>query len=70
MTESEMGTECSTYGGKIHIGFCWGNLRERAHLGEHGVDWRIILKLILKDWIGLAYGRHKWRAVVNTAMNI
>jgi len=46
MPESEMGAECSTYGGKIHIGFCWGYLRGRDHLEELGVDWRKILKLI------------------------
>jgi hypothetical protein len=35
----------------------------------------IILKWILKehkkvDWIDLAWGRDKWRAVVNTVMNV
>ena len=26
----------------MYIGFWWGNLRERDHLGEPGVDGRII----------------------------
>jgi hypothetical protein len=34
-------------------------------LEELGIDGRIILK-----WIGLAKDREKWRAVVNTGMNL
>jgi len=30
--------------GKGYTGFCWGNLRERDHLGDPGVDERIILR--------------------------
>jgi hypothetical protein len=46
--------------GEVHTGFWWGDLRERDHLKELGVDGRIILKLILKkldgeaEWIDLA----------------
>jgi hypothetical protein len=29
-------------------GFCWGNLRERDHCGDPGVDGRIILRWIFK----------------------
>jgi len=29
----------------MHSGFLWGNLKERDHLEDLGVDWRIILKL-------------------------
>jgi hypothetical protein len=29
-----------------YAGFCWGNLRERDHLGDTGVDGRIILRRI------------------------
>jgi len=41
-------------------GFWWGNLRERDHLGEPGVDGRIILRWIFRkldgdmEWIELA----------------
>ena len=31
-------------------GFWCGNLRERGHLEDPGVDGRIILKLILRKW--------------------
>jgi hypothetical protein len=30
----------------MHTGFWWGNLRERDHLEDLGVDERIILKYI------------------------
>ena len=36
--------------GKVHAGFWWGNLRERHHLEDLGVDGRIILTLICKKW--------------------
>jgi hypothetical protein len=35
---------------EVHTGFWCGDLREGYHLGDPGVDGRIILKLILKKW--------------------
>jgi hypothetical protein len=29
-----------------YTGFWWGNFKERDHLENHGIDGRIILKLI------------------------
>jgi hypothetical protein len=31
-----------------YTGFWWGNLRERDHLGDPGVDGRVILKWIFR----------------------
>jgi len=37
--KNEMGGECNTYGGgKVYTGFWWGNLKERDHLEDLGVD--------------------------------
>jgi hypothetical protein len=37
---------------KVHRGFWWGDLIERNHLEDLGVDVRIILKWIFKTWNG------------------
>ena len=34
--------------GEAYTGFWWGNLRERDHLGDLGIDGRIILKMDLQ----------------------
>ena len=34
----------------MYTGIWWGNLKERDHLGETGVDKRIILKWIFRKW--------------------
>ena len=48
--KNEMGEACSAYGREeMRIqSFSGGNLRERDHLGDPGVDRRIILRLIFR----------------------
>ena len=36
--------------GEVYTGFWWGNLREREHWGDSGVDGRIILRWIFRKW--------------------
>jgi len=47
-----MSGACSANGGRgeVSTGFWWGNLRERDHLGDPGVDRRITLRLIFRKW--------------------
>ena len=37
---------------EVHTGLWWEDLRERDHLENVGVDGRIILKWIFKQWDG------------------
>ena len=39
---ARMGTE------EVYVGFWWGDLMEKDHFEDLGIDGRIILKLILK----------------------
>jgi hypothetical protein len=76
--KNEMGGACSAYEGEERPiqGFVGGNLRNREHLGDPGVDGRIILRWIFQevgcgsmDWIELARDRERWRALVSAAMD-
>jgi len=37
-------------GGEAFTGFWWGNLKETDHLGNPGVDGRIIVRWIFRKW--------------------
>jgi hypothetical protein len=41
---------------EVHTGFWWGDLREGDHLGDPGVDGRVILNWVLKKWDGARTG--------------
>jgi len=36
----------------VHAGVWWGDLKEREHLQDPGIDGRIILTWIFKKWNG------------------
>jgi hypothetical protein len=50
INKTQISGACIRNAGKIHNGFCWGELRERGHLEDLGLDDRITLKLIFKAW--------------------
>ena len=37
--------------GEVYTGFWWGNLRERDHLEDPGVDGRILLRRTFRNWV-------------------
>jgi hypothetical protein len=39
----------------VYTGFWWGNIRERDHLEDPGVDERIILRCTFRKWNGRAW---------------
>jgi hypothetical protein len=59
---------------EAYTGFSWGNLKERGHLGDPGVDGRKNgssgIGMWGVDWIELAQDRDRWRVLVNAVMNL
>jgi hypothetical protein len=59
----------------VYTGFWWGNLREKHHLENPGVDGRLILidleevRCQGRNWIDVVQDRGRWRALVNAVMN-
>jgi hypothetical protein len=50
--KNEMGGACSMYGEDVYRAFWLGNLRERDHLEDPGIDGTIILRWIFRKWDG------------------
>jgi len=50
-------------GGEAYTGFWWENLREREHLGDPGVDGRIILIWIFRKWDMAVWTESSWLRV-------
>jgi hypothetical protein len=48
------------WAGEVHIGFWWGDMQERNHFEDLGLDGRIILKWIFKKWEGEAWTGLLW----------
>ena len=63
-----MGRECGTYGGEqLHMGSEWGNLEEKDQFENQRVDGKIIIKLILKAWVGNTRTGFNWLQIRKSA---
>jgi len=49
---------------EVYTGVWWGNLRERYHLENPGVDGRIILRWIYRKWVVRAWTGSMWLSIV------
>jgi hypothetical protein len=46
--------------GEAYTRFWWGNLKERDHLGDPGVDENLILRWIFRKWDVGMWTRSSW----------
>ena len=49
--------------GEVYTRFCWGKLKKRDHSDDLGVNWRIILKWIFKQWNEEARTGFMWLSI-------
>ena len=47
----------------MYTGFWWGNLREGDHLGDPGIDGRIILGWIFRKWDAGVWTGPSWLSI-------
>jgi hypothetical protein len=47
----------------VYTGFSWGNLRERDHFEDPGIDGRIILRWIFRKWYVGAWTGSIWLGI-------
>jgi hypothetical protein len=73
-----MGGPCSTNGEKRNAyKLLMGKLEGKRPLGRPRREWVDIIRMDLRevgfgdvDWIGLAQDRNRWRALVNSVLNL
>jgi hypothetical protein len=75
VAEDEMGGPCSTKGEKRNAYRLWvGKPEGKRPLGRPRRRWVDNIRMEVGwgdvDWIGLAKDRNRWRAVVNSVLNL
>jgi len=67
-----MGGACNAYGGRGegYTGFCWGNLRERDHWGEPGIDGRVILRWNFRKWDLRVWTGSSWLRIGTSGVHL
>jgi hypothetical protein len=72
-----MGGSCSTYGGKRNVYRLFGKPEGKRPLGRPRRRWVDDIRMDLGevgwgdvDWIGPAQDRNRWRALVNSVLNL
>jgi hypothetical protein len=58
--------------GVVYIGFWWGNLRQRDHWEDRGIDGRIIFRWIFRKCDVGAWNESscRWRALLIAEINL
>jgi len=60
--------------GEVHVGFWGGNLKERDHFEDPGINGRVLFSKNGMgrgiDWIDLAEDRERWWVLVKMDINL